>query len=86
MTTRPTRLAFTVSTLAISAFGLAVMTGPAAMAAQTTQSAQIAQTAQSTVMHHAIDRTQLKGAAGDSCDPGDGDTGTLDDVGDCIDN
>lgn len=83
MTTRPLRLAATVSTLAVSAFGLAVMAGPAAMAAQTTQSVQ---NAQSTAMHHGTERTQFKGAAGDSCDPGDGDTGTLDDVGDCIDN
>ena len=70
-------LAATVSTLAVSAFGLAIMAGPAAMAAQPSQT---------TAVHHGTDRTQFKGAAGDSCDPGDGDTGTMDDVGDCIDN
>ena len=80
MTTRPMRLAATVSTLTISAFGLAVMAGPAAMAAQSTK------TVQAVAVHHGADRAQIKTAAGDSCDPGDGDTGTMDDVGDCIDN
>lgn len=80
MTTRPVRLAATVSTLALSAFGMALMAGPAAMAAQTTLHAQ------STVIHHGTDRSQFKASAGDSCDPGDGDTGTMDDAGDCIDN
>ena len=71
MTVQPVRLAATFTTLACAAFGLAVLTGPAAQAAS---------------VHHAANSAQIKAAAGDSCDPGDGDTGTMDDVGDCIDN
>jgi len=71
MTVHPVRLAATFTTLACASFGLAVLTGSAAQAA---------------TVHHSANQSLIKAAAGDSCDPGDGDTGTMDDVGDCIDN
>jgi hypothetical protein len=71
MTVRPLRLAAMLTTLACAAFGLTALAGPAAQAAAAS---------------HGVNHTLVKAAAGDSCDPGDGDTGTADDAGDCIDN
>ena len=71
MTVRSLRLAATLSSLAFAALGLAAMAAPAAQAA---------------AVSHGLNHSLAKAAAGDSCDPGDGDTGTADDAGDCIDN